>query len=158
MRMRQLDELAARFGSGVEQLGADGHEAVKEVGVRGLEAGVAGLQRRGESVLGGQEVNEQVDPLRQRGVRCARQQGWSGLGAGIGLVAVDGDDEVCPGREVAVDRAQPDSGLGRDVAYRHGLPFHDFAYSAGSLAEACTVIRRLRTGPNRSTSAAPIFA
>jgi hypothetical protein len=24
----------------------------------------------------------------------------------------------------------------------HGLPFHDFAHSVGSLAEACTVIRR----------------
>jgi alkanesulfonate monooxygenase SsuD/methylene tetrahydromethanopterin reductase-like flavin-dependent oxidoreductase (luciferase family) len=27
----------------------------------------------------------------------------------------------------------------------HGLPFHDFAYAVGSLAEACTVIRRLWT-------------
>ena len=38
---------------------------------------------------------------------------------------------------------------GHPVARReyeaHGLPFHDFAYSVGSLAEACTVIRRLWT-------------
>src|ERR1700691_2372629 len=27
----------------------------------------------------------------------------------------------------------------------HGLPFHDAAYAAGSLADACTVIRRLST-------------
>lgn len=27
----------------------------------------------------------------------------------------------------------------------HGLPFHDFAHSVGSLAEACTVIRQLWT-------------
>jgi alkanesulfonate monooxygenase SsuD/methylene tetrahydromethanopterin reductase-like flavin-dependent oxidoreductase (luciferase family) len=27
----------------------------------------------------------------------------------------------------------------------HGLPFHDYAHSVGSLAEACTVIRRLWT-------------
>jgi alkanesulfonate monooxygenase SsuD/methylene tetrahydromethanopterin reductase-like flavin-dependent oxidoreductase (luciferase family) len=29
----------------------------------------------------------------------------------------------------------------------HGLPFHDFAHAVGSLAEACTVIRRLWTEP-----------
>jgi alkanesulfonate monooxygenase SsuD/methylene tetrahydromethanopterin reductase-like flavin-dependent oxidoreductase (luciferase family) len=28
----------------------------------------------------------------------------------------------------------------------HGLPFHDFAHSVGSLDEACTIIRRLWTG------------
>jgi alkanesulfonate monooxygenase SsuD/methylene tetrahydromethanopterin reductase-like flavin-dependent oxidoreductase (luciferase family) len=37
------------------------------------------------------------------------------------------------------------------VAWReypaHGLPFHDFAHAVGSLAEACTVIRRLWTEP-----------
>src|SRR5258708_34676536 len=31
---------------------------------------------------------------------------------------VDGDDEVRPGREVAVDRAHADAGLRGDVAYR----------------------------------------
>jgi len=38
---------------------------------------------------------------------------------------------------------------GHPVARReyeaHGLPYHDFAYSVGNLAEACTVIRRLWT-------------
>jgi alkanesulfonate monooxygenase SsuD/methylene tetrahydromethanopterin reductase-like flavin-dependent oxidoreductase (luciferase family) len=29
----------------------------------------------------------------------------------------------------------------------HGLPFHDFAHAVGSLAEACTVIRRLWSEP-----------
>lgn len=29
----------------------------------------------------------------------------------------------------------------------HGLPFHDAAYAVGSLAEACTIIRRLWTEP-----------
>jgi hypothetical protein len=88
--------------------------------VQGLEAGTVGLQRRGEPVLGGQEVDEQADPPRQRGVRrtAARQQGRPCLGAGFDLVAVDGYDQVGPGREVAVDRAHADAGLGRDVAYR----------------------------------------
>lgn len=44
--------------------------------------------------------------------------GPGGLGTGVDLVAVDGDDEVRPGGEVTVDRAHPDAGLGRDVAYR----------------------------------------
>jgi hypothetical protein len=88
--------------------------------VQGLEAGAVGLQCPGESVLSAQEVDEEADPLRQRGVRCAAagQQGRPGLGAGVDLVPVDGDDEVGPGREVTVDRAHPDAGLGRDVAYR----------------------------------------
>jgi alkanesulfonate monooxygenase SsuD/methylene tetrahydromethanopterin reductase-like flavin-dependent oxidoreductase (luciferase family) len=40
---------------------------------------------------------------------------------------------------------------GHPIAQReyaaHGLPFHDTAYAIGSLAEACTVIRRLWTEP-----------
>ena len=55
-------ENLARRGSGVEQLGADGDEAVEEVGVQGLEGGLVGLQRPGEAVLGDQEVDEEVDP------------------------------------------------------------------------------------------------
>jgi alkanesulfonate monooxygenase SsuD/methylene tetrahydromethanopterin reductase-like flavin-dependent oxidoreductase (luciferase family) len=35
-------------------------------------------------------------------------------------------------------------GAGREYA-AHGLPYHDAAYAVGSLAEACTVIRRLWT-------------
>jgi hypothetical protein len=70
-------------------------------------------------VFGDEEVDEEVDPLPQRGVGrlVARQQGRPGLGAGIDLVPEDGDDEVRSRREVAVDRARPDAGLGRDVAY-----------------------------------------
>ncbi len=66
--------------------------------MQGLEAGLVGLQRRGEPVLGDQEVDEEVDPAGQRGVRfvAAGQQGWPGFGAGVDLVAVDGDDEVGP--------------------------------------------------------------
>jgi alkanesulfonate monooxygenase SsuD/methylene tetrahydromethanopterin reductase-like flavin-dependent oxidoreductase (luciferase family) len=37
-------------------------------------------------------------------------------------------------------------GAGREYA-AHGLPYHDAAYAVGSLAEACTVIRRLWTEP-----------
>ena len=81
-------------GRGVEQLSAHGHEAVEEVGVQGLEAGLIGLERRGEPVLGDQEAGEQVDPAGQRGVRCAAagEQGWPGSGAGVDLAAVEGPD------------------------------------------------------------------
>ncbi len=114
-------------GRGVQQLRAHGHEPVEEVGVQRLPAGVVGLQRRGQPVLGHQEVDEQVDPLRQRLVRgaAAGQQGRAGLHAGLDLVVVDGDDQVGPGREVAVDRAHPDSGPGRDVADRRLHPGAD---------------------------------
>ena len=55
-----------------------------------LEAGLVGPQRRGESVLGDQEVDEQIDPPGQRRVRraAAGQQGRAGLGAGVDLVPV----------------------------------------------------------------------
>ena len=41
--------------------------------------------------------------------------------------------------------SRPDHPLARREYDAHGLPFHDFAHSVGSLAEACTVIRRLWT-------------
>src|SRR6202011_4453166 len=41
--------------------------------------------------------------------------------------------------------SRPDVPLARREYEAHGLPFHDFAHSVGSLAEACTVIRRLWT-------------
>ena len=41
--------------------------------------------------------------------------------------------------------SRPDHPLARREYTAHGLPFHDFAHSVGSLAEACTVIRRLWT-------------
>ena len=41
--------------------------------------------------------------------------------------------------------SRPDHPLARREYAAHGLPYHDFAHSVGSLAEACTVIRRLWT-------------
>ncbi|MGW4639443.1 LLM class flavin-dependent oxidoreductase [Sphaerisporangium sp. NPDC004334] len=41
--------------------------------------------------------------------------------------------------------SRPDHPLARREYEAHGLPFHDFAHSVGSLAEACTVIRRMWT-------------
>lgn len=41
--------------------------------------------------------------------------------------------------------SRPGHPLARREYDAHGLPFHDFAHSVGSLAEACTVIRRLWT-------------
>ncbi|GAA2587890.1 LLM class flavin-dependent oxidoreductase [Winogradskya consettensis] len=43
--------------------------------------------------------------------------------------------------------SRPDHPLARREYEAHGLPFHDFAHSMGSLAEACTVIRQLWTSP-----------
>ncbi|WP_043662354.1 LLM class flavin-dependent oxidoreductase [Streptomyces xylophagus] len=41
--------------------------------------------------------------------------------------------------------SRPDHPLARREYEAHGLPFHDTAHAVGSLAEACTVIRRLWT-------------
>jgi alkanesulfonate monooxygenase SsuD/methylene tetrahydromethanopterin reductase-like flavin-dependent oxidoreductase (luciferase family) len=41
--------------------------------------------------------------------------------------------------------SRPGHPLARREYEAHGLPFHDYAHSVGSLAEACTVIRRLWT-------------
>ncbi|MFD9433789.1 LLM class flavin-dependent oxidoreductase [Streptomyces sp. NPDC060002] len=41
--------------------------------------------------------------------------------------------------------SRPDHPLARRECAAHGLPFHDTAHAVGSLAEACTVIRRLWT-------------
>jgi alkanesulfonate monooxygenase SsuD/methylene tetrahydromethanopterin reductase-like flavin-dependent oxidoreductase (luciferase family) len=41
--------------------------------------------------------------------------------------------------------SRPDIPWARREYEANGLPYHDFAYSVGSLAEACTVIRRLWT-------------
>jgi alkanesulfonate monooxygenase SsuD/methylene tetrahydromethanopterin reductase-like flavin-dependent oxidoreductase (luciferase family) len=41
--------------------------------------------------------------------------------------------------------SRPDHPLARREYDAHGLPFHDFTHSVGSLHEACTVIRRLWT-------------
>jgi hypothetical protein len=55
-----------------------------------------------------------ADPTRQRGVRCAavRQQCRTGLSACLDLVPVDGDYEIGSRREVTVDRAHANAGLG----------------------------------------------
>jgi hypothetical protein len=72
-------------------------------------------------VLGDQEVDEEVDPTRQGGVRCAavRQQRRTCLSACLDLMSVDGDDEIGSRREVAVDRADANAGPGGDVAHGH---------------------------------------
>ncbi len=41
--------------------------------------------------------------------------------------------------------SRPSHPLARREYEAHGLPFHDSAYAGGSLAEACTIIRRLWT-------------
>ena len=41
--------------------------------------------------------------------------------------------------------SRPGAPIARREYAAHGLPFHDFQHSVGSLAEACTVIRRLWT-------------
>jgi alkanesulfonate monooxygenase SsuD/methylene tetrahydromethanopterin reductase-like flavin-dependent oxidoreductase (luciferase family) len=41
--------------------------------------------------------------------------------------------------------SRPSHPLARREYAAHGLPFHDTAHAVGSLAEACTVIRRLWT-------------
>jgi hypothetical protein len=50
----QIGANLAGTGCSVEQSGAHGHEAVEEVGVQRVEAGVVGLQHGSESVLGDQ--------------------------------------------------------------------------------------------------------
>jgi hypothetical protein len=75
---------------GVEQVRADGYQAVKEVGVQRFEAAAVRLQGLGQPVLGDQEINEEVNPLRQCRERRADtgQQGRAGFGAGLDLVPV----------------------------------------------------------------------
>jgi alkanesulfonate monooxygenase SsuD/methylene tetrahydromethanopterin reductase-like flavin-dependent oxidoreductase (luciferase family) len=41
--------------------------------------------------------------------------------------------------------SRPDVPLARREYEAHGLPFHDATYAVGSLAEACTIVRRLWT-------------
>jgi len=53
-----VDDLSRR-GTGLEQLGADGDEAVEEVGVQCLERGRVRPQCAGETALGDQEIDEE---------------------------------------------------------------------------------------------------
>jgi hypothetical protein len=103
-----------------EQLRADGHEPVEEVGVQRLEAGAVAAERGREPVLGDEQVDEDVDPGDQPVVRRGQllEQCRAGVRARLHLVSVDGDDQVGPGGEVAVDRADAHPGRGRDVAHR----------------------------------------
>src|SRR5579871_468362 len=84
-----------------------------------VEADAAGLQDRGESMLGDQEINVEVDPLTKCSVRRAsiRQQNWTSLGAGLDLMAVHGNHEIRSRREVAVNRSHPDASRRRDVTH-----------------------------------------
>ena len=61
-----------------------------------------------------------MDPSPECGVRSqvAGQQGRTGLGAGLELVTVDGDDEVRSRREVPLYGAHPDAGPCGDLAHR----------------------------------------
>jgi hypothetical protein len=110
----------AGFSGGSEQLRANGHEAVDEVGVQRGEADTVGLQDCGESVLRDQEINEEVDPPTEGHVRRAtmRQQDWTGLGARLNLMAVHRNHEIRSRGEVAVNRPHPDASRGRDVTHR----------------------------------------
>ncbi|MEU7912930.1 LLM class flavin-dependent oxidoreductase [Microbispora bryophytorum] len=56
-------------------------------------------------------------------------------------------DDICGGRlDFGIGAgSRPGHPLARREYDAHGLPFHDAAHAVGSLAEACTVIRRLWT-------------
>ncbi|MEU6409087.1 LLM class flavin-dependent oxidoreductase [Microbispora sp. NPDC046933] len=56
-------------------------------------------------------------------------------------------DDICGGRlDFGIGAgSRPGHPLARREYEAHGLPFHDAAHAVGSLAEACTVIRRLWT-------------
>jgi EmrB/QacA subfamily drug resistance transporter len=125
-RLQVRDDLAGRLRR-AQQLGADRHQAVQEIGVQRLEGRLVGLHRLGQAVLGDQEVDEQVDPARERGVRSGalRQQRRAGRGARFDLMPVDRHDQVGPGGEVAVDRADADAGPGGDRADRRIDPGRD---------------------------------
>jgi hypothetical protein len=109
----------ASFSGGGEQLSANGHEAVKKIGMQRAEADAVGSQDCGESMLRDQEINEEVDPLTECSVRRATicQQDWTSLGAGLDLMAVHGNNEIRSRREVAVNRPHPDASRRRDVTH-----------------------------------------
>jgi len=109
----------AGFSGGGEQLSANGHKAVKEVGMQRVEADAIGLQGRSESMLRDQEINEEVDPPTECSMRRApiRQQDRTSLSACLDLMAVHGNNEIRSRREVAVNRPHPDASRRRDVAH-----------------------------------------
>jgi hypothetical protein len=84
-----------------------------------VEADAVGLQDCGESMLGDQEINEEVDPLTECRVRRTtfRQQGRTRLGTGFDLMAVHGNHKIRSGREMAVNRPHPDASRSRAVTH-----------------------------------------
>ena len=109
----------ASFSGGGEQLSANGHKAVKEVGMQRVEANAVGLQDRSESMLRDQKINEEVDPLTKCSMRrtTLRQQDRTSLSASLDLMAVYGNHEIRSRREVAVNRSHPDASRSRDVTH-----------------------------------------
>lgn len=59
----------AGLGGRVEQVGQDRDEAIEEELVQGRVAGVVALPHLRQAVLGAEEVDEEVDPVEQRGER-----------------------------------------------------------------------------------------
>jgi hypothetical protein len=139
----------ASFSGGGEQLSANRHEAVKEVGMQRVEANAVGLQDRSESMLRDQEINEEVGPLTEGSMRRAtlRQQDRTSLGASLDLMAVHGNHEIRSRREVAVNRPHADASRRCDVTHWRldtGLDKH----GGGSCEQDLLVA--LCVGPNLS--------
>jgi hypothetical protein len=135
------------LGASLEQLSANGYEAVKEVGMQRVETSAVGLQDYGESMLGDQEINEKIHPLTQCSVRRVGilQQDRTGLGAGLDLMTVHCDDKIRSRREVTVNRAHPDASCRRDITHWRldtGRDEH-----SGSGGEQCLLVA-LYVGPN----------
>ncbi len=108
-------------GAGFEQLSAHGHEAMKKVSMERVEASAVGLQDCGESMLGDQEINEEIDPLTQGSVWRVgiRQQDQTSLGARLNLMTVHRNHEIRARRKVAVYRSYPNACRRRNVTHRH---------------------------------------
>jgi hypothetical protein len=102
-------------------------------------------------VLGDQEIGAGVDPLPECRERRdgAGRQARAGLGAYLDLVTVEGDDQIRPSREAAVDRPHPDARSGRDLTDRRVTPevANTAAAAASSLCRLrCASARLLRAG------------
>jgi hypothetical protein len=136
----------ASFDGGGKQLSANGHEALKEVGMQRVEADAVGLQNRGEPMLGDQEIDEEADPLTERSVRRAspRQQGWTSFSTGFDLMAVHGNHEIRSRREVAVNCSHSNASRSRDVAHRR-LDTGPDEYGGGGGKQRLLIA--LRVGP-----------
>jgi alkanesulfonate monooxygenase SsuD/methylene tetrahydromethanopterin reductase-like flavin-dependent oxidoreductase (luciferase family) len=91
-------------------------------------------------------------------LECSRGDVDSRVIAGIGERGTSGRVRPCGQSAATVDivsggrldfgigaGSRPSHPLARREYEAHGLPCHDFAHSVGSLAAACTVIRRMWT-------------